>query len=65
MYVFTWQWKTYSGVVFLNLEFQMRVTPSGSLGESSLALYDATNNSGCWKYYKVVIIRQSNQCFNH
>lgn len=35
---FTWQWKTYSGVVFLNLEFQMRVTPSGSLGESSLAL---------------------------
>jgi hypothetical protein len=45
----TWQWKTNSGVVFLNLEFQIRVTPSGSFGESSLALYDATNSSGCWE----------------
>ena len=31
-----WQWKIYSGVVFLNLVFQTRHTPSGSFGVSSL-----------------------------
>lgn len=31
-----WQWKMSSGVVFLNLVFHTRHTPSGSCGASSL-----------------------------
>lgn len=34
----TWQWKIYSGVVFLNFMFQISATPSGSCGDSSLLL---------------------------
>lgn len=36
--IITWQWKTYSGVAFLNLMFHTRATPSGSWGASSLLL---------------------------
>lgn len=43
-----WQWKTYSGVAFLNFEFHTRHTPSGSWADSWEVWYDATSSSGYW-----------------
>ena len=40
------QWKINSGEAFLYFMFHTRTTPSGSLGDSGLALYEATISSG-------------------
>lgn len=50
-----WQWKMYSGVVFLNFMFHTKQTPSGSLGASSFWLYEATNSSGNWEHQSKLV----------
>lgn len=56
----TWQWKTYSGVVFLYFMFHTKATPSGSWGASSLLLYEATRSSGYWRQEKNIRL---NECW--